>query len=259
MRAEVHNLILLRRLPRCLIHVYDMTLLAHHCRDFGVDIFRQQNLGHCCYAVIVVEADEADALRHPARLADVINALTDDDALLRDDKQFLVWLDDLQADEFAILLCHLERDDTRAATRLSAIILDFTPLAVALLTDNKDMIVRIGHASPHDIIFLVLKAHPGDAHRIASSWTDIGLVEANTHALARGKHDFLLAIRLEDVAQLVLAFQLDGNDAALSSRGVIFKARLLHRALFGDHEEVTLAGEIVNVHHGGNLFATLNL
>ena len=125
----------------------------------------------------------------------------------------IVVVDVGDADDLAVAIGGLDVDDADAAARLQAVFLEPGPLAVAVLRDGEQRAALAHHVHRHDLV-VVAQADAADAVRAAAHRPDVGLVEANRHAVARAEEDLLLAVRELDGDDRVPVFDPHRDDAA---------------------------------------------
>src|SRR5689334_7232227 len=93
--------------------------------------------------VLILDVDQLDALRRPADRADVVRLHPEDHALLGDQQQFVAFLDVRDPDDLTVTVGRRDVDDADTAARLYSILLDFSPLAEAVLGDGQQRAGRL--------------------------------------------------------------------------------------------------------------------
>src|SRR5690606_26123515 len=156
--------------------------------------------------VALVHTHDAHALRGAADDTDLVHALAVHDAVARDHHQLVTRIHGLDRDDLARRVVDAEVDHALPAARLQAVLLDVRALAAPVLRDDKQRrplrAVRPAHDhADHDVV--TAQADTAHAGCHAAHLTDVALVEADRHAVARRENDVVGAGRDLHVNQLV--------------------------------------------------------
>src|SRR5581483_7580055 len=122
----------------------------------------------------LAERDQRHALRRAALLADLRDLGADQDAAGGDQHHLVVVVHEHRADERAVALGGLDRDQALAAAAMSRVLADRRPLAEAVLGRREDgfrFVVRRQHA--HDALVLA-ELHAAHAGRLAAHRAHVG-------------------------------------------------------------------------------------
>src|SRR6185312_6582387 len=113
------------------------SLLAAVDRKLGVDRRLGGDRRHARHLVALRELDQPHALRVAGDGRDVVAAQADRLALLGHHHEVVLVGHELDADDRAVAVGGLDRDDAAAAAMLAAVLVELGALAVAVLTDGQ--------------------------------------------------------------------------------------------------------------------------
>ena len=130
-----------------------------------------------------------------------------------DQHQLVVVVDVGDADDLAVAVGGLDVDDADAAARLQAVLLELGALAVAVLRDGQHRAAFAHDLHRHDLVALA-QADAADAVGGAAHRADVGLLEADGHAVAGAEEDLRLAVRELDGDDRVAFLDAHRDDAA---------------------------------------------
>src|SRR5436305_3209761 len=217
---------------------------------FGVfDLEHRRGGGH---RLILLQAHDAHAGGVASLRRDVACRHADGDARRRDQEQLVVETDHERGDDVAASSGELDALDAHRAPALTRETLELGALAVAGVGDDEDVDVVTRQVARHDLVALT-KAHADDAGGRAAHRSHRLLGEADGLPHAADHEDVVFAAGLDDLDELVLVLEVDGDDAVAPGLVVLVHQRLLDLALLGREEEVAAVLVGAGVDDGGDL------
>ena len=215
-----------------------------------------------------MQVDQLHSLSVAAGHADVLHAGAHHLAAEGDEHYLIVVLHGQCAANTAGLGRGLHGDNTLAATRLGAVLVEVRSLADPVFAGNQQGGV-LGHDRRRDEPVLTAKLDAAHAGRSAAHGTDVFLVEADAQAGVGDEHHLVVAGGQLDRDESIALVNADGVDAVAADVGVGLERGLFNRAALGGEEEefflfpceVLLFFAQLGFHpdEGGDLFAGLQL
>src|SRR5262249_34493603 len=150
--------------------------------------------------VVAAEPHHDHALRRAAKALHVLDRHPDHGACGGDDHHLVAVAHHARADEVAALPGELHGLDAYAAAALDRVLGDARPLAVAVLGHDEEIRVVLGDVDRDHLVALA-ELHAGDARRVATHRTDVGLVEPDRLSLGRDHEDVVRAGGVADAAE----------------------------------------------------------
>src|SRR5262245_27567720 len=195
--------------------------------------------------------DQFDALGAAAGGANLFGFEADQFAVAGNDHHFAVFGDRHDGDHLSVLLGGLDVDHAFAAARLHAVFRERRLLAEAVAGAAQHLLVAV-HGDDADHVIVVAQRDAAHAAGLAAHVAHFLLVEADGHALVRGKKDLLSAVGQFHGHQLVAPVDAHGDDAVRADVGEFGEFRLLDHPLAGDHHRVPAFGELADRDDAGD-------
>ena len=141
--------------------------------------------------------------------------------------------------DLPVSLIGADRDDALSATPLNAIVVERSPLAVAVFGDRKNGGVRRQDFHAHHFVLVVERNTP-DTRSASPHRPNLVFGEANRFACSGRENNFVVALRTPHSDQFVAVGQVDRDDAGFPWIRERFEGGLLDQAIAGaEQDEVT--------------------
>ena len=108
-----------------------------------------------------------------------------------------------------------------------------------------------------DHIVAIVQLDAANACCVSAHGTNIGLIEADCHALMGADDDIIIAVGSGNGDQLISLLQTQGADTGLSGGIDLGKPQTLDRTVPGDHHQIFVLSEFTQQHHCGDLLPLL--
>src|SRR6185437_378407 len=232
-------------------------LIAERCLALGVGRLAVEALDalDTGQPLAVAEPDEAHALGITPDDGHLVDRRAHERAARADEHELLSRRDLERRDHGAVALARLLRDDTLAAATMAWELIERGELPVAVLRGGEDETVADDDES--DELLSLAESHPAYPGCIAAHRAHLLLVEADRLAATRAEDDLPLSVGERDADEPVIVVQIDCDDAACARPRERGERRLLHRALFGGHEDEVLLIEALHRQNRVDLLAFL--
>ena len=209
------------------------------------------------------EGEEFHAFAAAVDLADGVHRTAHALALGREEHDFVGVLDAEGAgDVDGTVFGEVDRPDAAAAAVDEAVVLEAGAHAEAGLAGYEELRRVIDDFEDFKIIAVQLEAHAGDARRGTTRVAEedfavfVFFPEADGEALVGDEDEFVVARGDDTADEVVTLGEVDADEAGLAGGvGVVGEGGLFDDALLGRHDEVAVAGELLEAEHGGDLFA----